>query len=95
MNVHRERPVFLLSAVACKSSIKHDNTIGIIHKTYNQIVHFTNMFLTEYTADQYISHFSLKLTMIVYEFFVELHDLSLFLAERTVRRLFFYWSDNQ
>lgn len=48
------------------------------------------MFLTDYTADQYISHFSFKLTMIVYEFFVELHNLSLFLAERTVRCLFVF-----
>lgn len=52
-------------------------------KLNNQIFHFTNMFLTDYKADQYISNFSLQLTMIVYDFFVELHHLSLFLAERT------------
>lgn len=54
--------------------------LGLYIKLNNQF-HFTNMFLTDYTADQYISHLSLKLTMIVYEFFVELHNFSLFLAE--------------
>lgn len=57
--------------------------LGLYIKLNNQIFHFTNMFLTDYTADQYISHVSLKLTMIVYDFFVDLHNLSLLLAERT------------
>lgn len=43
---------------------------GLYIKVISQIFHFTKMFLTNYTADQYIKHFSLKLTMIVYDFFV-------------------------